>query len=63
MVTMCVCNKISFRELKEIFEANKCKNIDDLRKHTLFSTKCKLCLPYVNKMIETGLTNFDIITD
>jgi hypothetical protein len=60
MITRCVCFNKTFKELKIIYEQNNCQNLSDLKKYATFSEKCKLCLPYINKMIETGLTEFQI---
>lgn len=61
-VTRCVCFNITFKELKEISDKNNCKNILELKQFVVFSQKCKLCLPYVEKMFETGKTEFEIIS-
>lgn len=58
-VTRCVCFNITFRELKELSIKNNCKSLQELKEYAIFSEKCKLCSPYIQKMFETGKVEFD----
>jgi len=62
-VTKCVCYDTTFEEMKEIMEKNNIGTIDELRKIKPVASNCKLCLPYINKMIETGKIKFEVITN
>ncbi len=62
-VTKCVCYDTTFEEMKEIMEKNNIGTIDELRKIKPVALNCKLCLPYIIKMIETGKTKFEVITN
>jgi len=63
LVNKCVCNDITFEEMKNIMKENNLKSIEELIKIKSVASNCKLCLPYIKKMIETGNTKFEIITD
>jgi bacterioferritin-associated ferredoxin len=62
MVTHCICYGRSFLELKLIAEKHGVKSIEQLQDHIDFGLNCKLCHPYVKKMLETGQTKFEVIT-
>lgn len=55
MITHCVCFGESFVELK------KFNTLEAIQKETGCGTSCKLCVPYIKKMLETGETEFDIL--
>ena len=61
MVTKCICFDIPFELMKKTADAHRCKTIEDIRRHLPFGEKCKLCRPYVEKMLETGKTEFEVI--
>lgn len=50
-----------FSELKEIIDYYNLSNIDELFLYTEFAQGCKHCVPYIEFIFNTGLTNFDII--
>jgi len=62
-VTKCVCYDTTFEEMKEIMQKNNLTTVDELREIKPVALNCKLCLPYINKMIETGETRFEVITN
>lgn len=62
-VLKCICFDTTFEEMKEIMKKNKLNSIEELRDIKQIADNCKLCLPYIEKMIETGQTEFEVITD
>lgn len=58
MINRCVCFDITFQKLKTIAQEKNCTSVDELKKHAVFSDKCKLCLPYIKTMLKTGETVF-----
>jgi len=62
-VLKCICFDTTFAEMKEIMKKNNINNIEELRHIKQIAANCKLCLPYIEKMIETGQTEFEVITD
>ncbi len=59
MVIKCVCSDILFSEMKKIAEKHGVSSTDKLREYVTFGVNCKLCLPYVEKMLKTGETEFE----
>lgn len=41
-------------------EENELETIKDLQSAEVCSTNCKLCIPYVEKMLKTGETSFPL---
>lgn len=63
LINKCVCFDTTFKEMKSILKKNDLKNIDELRKVKEVGTNCKLCVPYIEKMIQTGRTEFHEIIE
>ena len=57
-ITRCVCYDKTFAELKGIAEKHGCKSIEGLQRHVEFGLNCRLCHPYVHRMLKTGETVF-----
>lgn len=57
-VNRCICHKITFTQLKRLAEEEGLKTVYEIRDRGLASSKCKLCEPYVEKLLETGETSF-----
>jgi hypothetical protein len=62
MVNRCICFNKTFKELKKIADLHGCITITDLKKYAIFSENCKLCVPYIEKMLETGITEFPVFS-
>ncbi|MBX7150807.1 (2Fe-2S)-binding protein [bacterium] len=60
-VNRCVCENLTFEEMKKVVDRFHCKTVGELQTRIKFGVNCRLCLPYVEKMIATGETHFDII--
>lgn len=59
LVTHCICHKISFEEILEIAERDGLSSLEELRAQNICSTNCKICEPYIQKSLETGITEFE----
>lgn len=57
-VRRCVCFEKSFEALHRIALRHGCRSIEDLQRHATFGKRCGLCLPYVQRMLDTGETAF-----
>ena len=55
-VTRCVCFDKTFAELKAVANSVEAGTLEELQKHVVFGQNCKLCHPYVRRMLETGET-------
>ncbi len=60
-IVKCICYDTTFEEMKKIMKENNLHSIEDLRKIKPVGLNCRLCVPYINKMIETGQTKYDVI--
>ena len=49
--------------MKKTMKDRNIRSIEEFRKIKPVAANCKLCLPYINKMIETGKTEFEIIIE
>lgn len=63
MVIKCVCSDILFSEMKKIAEKHGVSSADKLREFVTFGVNCKLCLPYVEKLLKTGETEFESVIE
>ena len=61
MVTRCICFGRTFAELKRVAAARGCKTVSELQQHALFGRACMMCVPYVERMLETGETEFEVL--
>ncbi|MEX0927771.1 MAG: hypothetical protein WD266_08040 [Balneolales bacterium] len=56
-VIMCVCHRISFEELKD-YAMEHDLSFGDLISREKCCCGCRMCRPYVEKMMRTGQTAF-----
>lgn len=61
MVTQCICYNRTFAELRMIAEKHELKTIEQLQEEIEFGLNCRLCHPYVKRMLETGATEFEVM--
>lgn len=59
-VTRCICHNISFEELKTIAAEEGYSTMYELQAEQLCGTNCKLCQPYIEEMLRTGVTKFAV---
>lgn len=63
-IDRCVCFQKTFAELKEVADACGARTVAALQAHVGFGQRCRLCHPYVRRMLRTGQTSFDnVVTD
>jgi bacterioferritin-associated ferredoxin len=60
-VTKCVCYNKTFAEMKARMDEKNLTTFDDLKNELCFGENCKICVPYVRKMIQTGETAFALL--
>lgn len=58
-VVRCICFGRTFREIKQYAMENNLKTVAELQQRNYCSNRCKLCVPYVERMLQTGETAFD----
>ena len=57
-IDRCVCFQRTFAELRAVAEATGARTVEALQQHAAFGQRCKLCHPYVRRMLRTGETVF-----
>ena len=63
-IDRCVCFQKTFAELKAVADASGAGTVAALQAHVVFGQRCRLCHPYVRRMLRTGEITFDhIVTD
>lgn len=63
-IDRCYCFGRTFTELKRTAERTGAASVEELQAHATFGQRCKLCHPYVRRMLRTGETVFgQIITE
>ena len=63
MVTRCVCFHKTLRELKKIARKTGASSVEELQQHVTFGKNCRRCHPYVQLMLKTGETVFEVIAE
>lgn len=58
LVHKCVCHDIDFVNVKKYVEENNITTVTELQRDEVCSTKCHMCEPYVELMINTGEVEF-----
>ncbi|PSQ85612.1 MAG: (2Fe-2S)-binding protein [Bacteroidetes bacterium QS_1_65_9] len=62
-VDRCYCYQQSFADLKRIADEQGAETVADLQEHVLFGENCRLCHPYVRRMLKTGEIVFDEVIE
>ncbi len=58
-VDRCICYEITFSEIKEIARERGLTSVEELQENRIACANCKLCIPFVKLMFETGETIFE----
>lgn len=53
-IDRCVCHDVTFSEIVEWSESNGCRHVDAVAREFKCTTSCGMCLPYVERALETG---------
>lgn len=62
-IDRCYCFQVTFEELRAVAARSQAASIEALQAHVEFGFRCKLCHPYVRRMLATGEIVFhEIIT-
>jgi bacterioferritin-associated ferredoxin len=62
-VTRCVCRNVSFVDALEIARSNGCASVRDLQSLLDLGSGCGLCVPYMQRVLITGLTDQPVLSD
>ena len=58
-IDRCYCYEVSFASLKRVSEKTGAASVPALQKHVEFGKNCRLCHPYVRRMLRTGEVVFE----
>lgn len=62
-IDRCYCFGKTFAELKAVAAEAGAETVEEVQAHIVFGHNCKLCHPYVRRMLRTGDTVFhEIVT-
>ena len=62
-IDRCYCYQQRFSTLKRIAEETGADSVESLQSHVQFGENCRLCHPYVRRMLKTGQTVFHDVID
>lgn len=62
-IDRCVCFQRPFSELLAIAKKTGARTLEELQEETEFGLSCRLCNPYVRRMLKTGETVFTELID
>lgn len=63
-IDRCLCFDWTFAELRDVARSSGAQTVGELQTHVTFGQKCRLCHPYVRRMLRTGETVFhEVVTD
>jgi bacterioferritin-associated ferredoxin len=57
-IDRCYCFGVPFAALRATAEATGARSVGELQRHVTFGQRCRLCHPYVRRMLRTGETVF-----
>ena len=60
-IDRCYCFQVTFAVLQQVAVRTGARSIEDLQEHVDFGLQCRLCHPYVRRMLRTGRTAFDYV--
>lgn len=63
LINRCVCFNVKFADVKRIMDENGFTKLEEAQSVIDVSKNCKLCRPYLEKMLETGETEFNYIIE
>lgn len=61
VVTASICHRRSFRGLRELAERSGWRTVEQITAATGCGWGCGFCLPYLQRMLETGETELPIL--
>jgi len=63
-IERCVCSDVSFSHLKDVADETGIESLEELQQACTFGVTCRLCHPYVRRMLKDGTVRFhSVLTD
>lgn len=63
LIDRCVCFNVKFADVKKIMDDKRFNTLEEVQTVIDVSKNCKLCRPYLEKMLQTGETEFNYIIE
>ncbi|MBN8568622.1 MAG: (2Fe-2S)-binding protein [Ignavibacteria bacterium] len=63
LIDRCICFNVKFADVKKIMDDNGFNTLEEVQSVIDVSKNCKLCRPYLEKMLQTGETEFNYIIE
>lgn len=60
-IDQCYCFQVTFADLQMTAARTGARSVEELQEHVEFGLQCRLCHPYIRRMLRTGRTSFDHI--
>ncbi len=60
-IDRCICFGRGFDELLQIAKAKQLTTLEQLQQEAEFGRSCRLCHPYIRRMLRTGERSFDVL--
>jgi bacterioferritin-associated ferredoxin len=57
-IDRCYCFQRRFDDLQAAANASGARSVEELQEYVTFGQRCRLCHPYVRRMLQTGETVF-----
>jgi NAD(P)H-nitrite reductase large subunit len=57
-IERCICHDVTFRQVVEWSRATGCTSVDGAARELKCTTSCGMCMPYVERALETGQAVF-----
>lgn len=58
LINRCICSRVLFSDLKKEAESSGADTLEALQDRREFGVNCRLCHPYVRRMLRDGTTEF-----
>ena len=57
-IDRCVCHGVTFADVVKWSKATGCRSVDGAAREFRCTTSCGMCMPYIERALETGQTVF-----
>lgn len=57
-IDRCVCHDVPFGEVVQWSKSTGCRSVDEAAREFKCTTSCGMCMPYVERALETGQSVF-----
>lgn len=62
-VNRCICNNVLFADAQDLARRLGCRRVSELQQHSPLGTSCGLCIPYMQRALETGEIDLPVLDE